>query len=61
MRAARTKFDRQVTLGYGGATIGLAISCMFGDRFFPITLGANFWILSAVVTDIIDESKRSAA
>jgi len=61
MRAARTRFDRQVALGYGGATIGLAISCMFGDRFFPITLGANFWILSAVVTDIIDQSKRGPA
>jgi O-antigen ligase len=60
-RRARTPFDRQLALGFGAAVLALAISCMFGDRFVQVTITGNFWLLAALVTDQIDESRTEAA
>jgi O-antigen ligase len=61
MRRARTGFDRQLALGFGAATIALAISCMFGDRFVQVTITGNFWVLAALVTDLREETSKEAA
>jgi len=60
-RQARSAFDRQLSLGFGAALIAMAISCMFGDRFMQVTLGGNFWVLAALVTDLLDETREVRA
>jgi O-antigen ligase len=60
LRAARTRFDRQLGIGLGAATLGLAISCAFGDRFFNIMITGGFWILCALAEDILHEAKAAA-
>ena len=60
-KVATTPFDRQMALGYGAAVIALVISCMFGDRFSQVTIGGNFWVFSALVTDLVQERKGAAA
>jgi O-antigen ligase len=52
-RAAQSAFDRQMAVGLGAATIALALSCAFGDRFFSILIVGNFWIACAIVNDIL--------
>jgi len=61
MRVAGDHFSRQLALGLCGATLAMAVSCMFGDRFFPVTLGGNFWVAAALVTDVVDEAKKRPA
>jgi O-antigen ligase len=60
LRVARTRFDRQLGIGLGAATIGLAISCAFGDRFFNIMLTGGFWVLCALAEDILHEARAAA-
>ena len=60
-KAATSAFDRQMALGYGAAILALAISCMFGDRFYQVTIGGNFWVFSALVTDLLQEKKGGIA
>jgi O-antigen ligase len=60
-RRAASPFDRQLGVGLMGATLTLAACCAFGDRFFPIVITGNFWLLCALASDIVDESKGSAA
>jgi len=50
-RTATNPFDRQLALGFAAATMAMAVSCMFGDRFAQVTIGGNFWVLAAIVTD----------
>ncbi|MEO5616413.1 MAG: O-antigen ligase family protein [Candidatus Eisenbacteria bacterium] len=54
-RRARLAFDRQLALGFGAAALAMAVSCMFGDRFAQVTIGGNFWVLAALVTDMVQE------
>jgi O-antigen ligase len=61
MRVARTRFDRQIALGLCAATLVLAISCWFGDRFFPIIITGNFWMLCALVSDLVAEPRERSA
>ncbi|HYM80227.1 MAG TPA: O-antigen ligase family protein [Candidatus Limnocylindria bacterium] len=60
MRRARTRFDRQLALGLCAATVALAVSCWFGDRFFPIIITGNFWMLCALVDDLVAERREAA-
>ena len=55
IRAARSRFDRQLAVGFGAATIAMAVSCMFGDRFFSVLITGNFWMLAALVNDALLE------
>jgi len=57
VKAAQNRFDRQLALGLVGATLALALSCWFGDRFFSILITGNFWMLCALVDDIVLERK----
>lgn len=58
VHAARSRFDRQLAVGFGAATIAMAISCLFGDRFFSILITGNFWMLGALVNDaLLDRPK----
>ncbi len=61
MRAARDRFDRQIAVGVGAATIAMAISCAFGDRFFSILITGPFWMLCALVSDMVIERRAGTA
>ena len=56
LRAARSKFDRQLAVGLGAGTLALSISCGFGDRFFNVMICGGFWILCALAEDILHEA-----
>jgi len=60
-RVAGDRFGRQMAIGYGAAVIALVISCMFGDRFYQVTIGGNFWVYSALITDLLQEKQAGAA
>lgn len=60
-RAARTRFDRQLAIGLGGATLALALVSIFGDRFFNVVVTGNFWLLCAVVNDLVLEQRALPA
>jgi len=60
-RAATSRFDRQLGIGLGAATLVFACACAFGDRFFPIVIAGNFWILCAIADDIVLESRGRGA
>jgi O-antigen ligase len=57
-RAATLPLDRQAGVGLAGATLAMAISCMFGDRFFSILITGNYWVACAIVEDMIQERRR---
>ena len=61
IRAARGRFDRQLAVGFGAATIALALSCLFGDRFFSILITGNFFMLAALVNDALLDRPQAAA
>ncbi len=61
IRAARSRSDRQLAVGLGAATLALAISCAFGDRFFNILITGNFWLACALVNDLVLERRREAS
>ena len=60
-KVAGDRFGRQMAIGYGAAVIALVISCMFGDRFYQVTIGGNFWVYSALITDLALEKQAGAA
>jgi hypothetical protein len=60
-RAARNAFDRQIGVGVAAATLGLALSCAFGDRFFNPIITGGFWIACALANDILLEREEAAA
>ncbi|MBI1799876.1 MAG: O-antigen ligase family protein [Candidatus Eisenbacteria bacterium] len=60
-RLARTRFDRQLAVGFGAATLAMAISCVFGDRFFSILITGNFWMLAALVNDSLLDRPQGTA
>jgi O-antigen ligase len=55
LRAARSRFDRQLAVGLGASALALVISCGFGDRFFNIMITGGFWLLCALAEDILHE------
>jgi O-antigen ligase len=61
MRAARDPFERQLSLGLIAATVAMAVSCAFGDRFFSIFITGSFWVLCALVSDLVLERRAEAA
>ena len=61
LRAARSRFDRQLAVGLGAAALALMISCGFGDRFFNIMITGGFWVLCALAEDILHETRQPAA
>lgn len=61
MRRARERADRQLALGLAAATLSLAVSCGFGDRFFNVLVTGNFFLLCALVDDLVTESRARPA
>ena len=59
VRVAPNRMDRQLSVGLGAAVIVLVISCAFGDRFWPVTITGNLWILAAIVDDMLIEQKAA--
>jgi len=60
-RAARDRFDRQLAIGVSAASIAMAVSCAFGDRFFSILITGNLWIACALVSDVLIERREALA
>ena len=61
VRTARSRFDRQLSVGVAAATLAMAVSCAFGDRFFSILITGNFWIACALVNDALLDRPESTA
>jgi len=61
VRRAANRADRQLAVALGAATLSLAISCAFGDRFFEITNTGNFWMLCALVQNQVLEARERPA
>jgi len=57
VRGARNAFDRALGVGLCGATVSLAVSCAFGDRFFNVIIASSFWVLCALAEDAVSESR----
>ena len=57
VRRARDRADRQLALGLAAATLAMAVSCAFGDRFFNGLIAGNFWIACALVDGMIGENR----
>ena len=60
VRIARNRFDRAIGVGVCAATVGMAISCAFGDRFFSVVIANGFWMLCALAQDAVFEQERAA-
>jgi O-antigen ligase len=60
-RAAEDRFDRMLCVGLTGATVTMAVSCFFGDRFFSILITGNFWMLCALADDLLLERQGRTA
>jgi putative inorganic carbon (HCO3(-)) transporter len=61
MRLARDRAERQLSLGLAAATLAMAISCAFGDRFFSPLIAGNFWLACALVDDLVSERRAELA
>lgn len=61
MRRARDRADRQLSLGLAAATLALAVSCAFGDRFFSVLIAGDLWIACALVDDLVGERRAEGA
>jgi O-antigen ligase len=61
IRYSKAPFDRQLSIGLGASTMVIAISCAFGDRFFPVTVVGNFWMLCALVDTLRLERREKSA
>ncbi len=59
--ASATAFDRHLGIGLRAATLVLALCCAFGDRFFPIIITGNFWMLCALVNSRVVERAEETA
>ena len=59
-RASVSRFDRQIGVGVAGATVALALSCAFGDRFFNPVISSGFWIACALANDILIERREAS-
>ncbi len=60
IRGARTTFDRGLGIGLCGATVSMAVSCAFGDRFFNVVITSSFWILCALAEDALADRREPA-
>jgi O-antigen ligase len=60
VRLARRSFDRALGVGLCGATVTMAVSCAFGDRFFNVVIASSFWILCALAENVIAEARGTA-
>jgi O-antigen ligase len=54
VRAARRRIDRQLAIGLGGGTLAVIVSAWFGDRFFEFDIMCAFWMMCALVNDVIN-------
>ena len=61
VRAAATRFDRQLAIGLTGATLALTVSCAFGDRFFSVVVTGPYWVICALVNDLVLERRNEKA
>lgn len=60
-RRGRTPFDRAIGAGLSAATVVLALVCAFGDRFFPILITGNFWLLCALADNALRDPRAAEA
>ena len=61
VKAARWRFDRALAIGACAATVCMAVSCAFGDRFWSPILASSFWVILALVeSSIVDEPSPQA-
>jgi O-antigen ligase len=61
LRVARDRFERSLAVALGAATVVVAVNCWFGDRFFEFDIMCGFWILAAVVDDVVYRAKVARA
>jgi O-antigen ligase len=61
VRAARTRFDRQLAIGLGGATLAMIVNCWFGDRFFEFDIMCAYWMVCALVNDVVNRQHEEVA
>ncbi|HUK64270.1 MAG TPA: O-antigen ligase family protein [Dongiaceae bacterium] len=57
IRAAPSRFDRQIALGVSGGVLAMAISCGFGDRFWELTIVGNLLVACALVDDMLPQAR----
>ncbi len=50
-KAARSRFDRAIAVGTGGAVVTMLVSCAFGDRFWSPVVVSSLWVMAAVTED----------
>ena len=43
------------------ATIAMAVSCAFGDRFFSVIIAGSYWMTCALVSDLLIERETGVA
>jgi O-antigen ligase len=60
VRGARNRFDRSLAVGLCGATVAMAVSCAFGDRFWSPVVVSSFWVMCAIVEDSLTPSAEAA-
>lgn len=51
IRKATSRFDRQLGVGLGAATLALVVSCAFGDRYFNVLVAGGYWMVVALAED----------
>uniref|UniRef100_A0A832I123 O-antigen ligase-related domain-containing protein n=1 Tax=Eiseniibacteriota bacterium TaxID=2212470 RepID=A0A832I123_UNCEI len=59
-RQGRDAWERHVGLGFLAVTLATVVNCLFGDRFYQITISGNFWLLAAVVDNQLDREGERA-
>lgn len=57
--AATERFDRQLAVGASAALLTLVVACWFGDRFFNVMVTGGFWILCALLDDVVTERREA--
>ncbi len=61
VRSARSRFDRSLAVGLGGAIVTMAICCAFGDRFWSPSVSSGLWVMCALVEDSVPGQRTTAA
>ena len=59
-RRAKRRFDRATAIGLCGALVVIAISCIFGDRFWSPVVVSSLWVMTGVVEDSLNHPAAEA-
>jgi O-antigen ligase len=60
-RLATNRMDRQLAVGFNGAVVAVSVSCMLGDRFHEVLTMGGFWMMAAMVQEMVFERREPAA